>query len=121
MLKSSLGKSVLCFIMAFFLVWGSFISPDAATKSNTHYWTCRKHSKNSSDMYITLTAKFSSKKCTDVYFSRSYAHWPNAFKEGSTAKYTTSARGSYTAYSSLITQWASLAFASYTDTIYIYK
>ena len=37
------------------------------------------------------------------------------------AKYTSYARGTYTMYSSLITQWASLAFQSFTDTIYIYK
>lgn len=125
-MKEEIRKKIFSVLLAFILVFGvleisSTVEAKATTKSCTDYWTCKLHDNKATDMYITLTAKFSSQKCTDVYFSRSHSHWPNAFSEGSTVKYKKSARGTYTAYSSLITQWASFAFDSYTSTIYIYK
>lgn len=57
----------------------------------------------------------------DKYFSSYYAHWPNAFREDSLWSYTVGttgyAKGKYTFYSSLITAWASIAFASTTETM----
>lgn len=85
--------------------------------NRTAWYSCRAHS---CCQYITLSAVFDP-SCKDVYWSGTYTHWPNACTLGETKKYTSYARGTYTMYSSLITQWASLAFQSFTDTIYIYK
>ena len=119
MKKKAIGicAATLCAVSA---MSATMIPASAATKTRTHYYTCRAHKNNSTDMYIQLAASYSGKKVTGVWWNSSYAHWPNAFTFGSTANCTSYARGTYTAYSSLITQWASLSFSSTTDTIYIY-
>lgn len=95
----------------------------AASESLTqpHKYWCLPHCGRETDMYISLTAMFDGKTCTDVWWDSSYSHWPNAFSFGSTASGYGYARGTYTIYSSLITQWASIAFDSQTRTIYLYN
>ena len=99
--------------------------PAVASASETviggyNHW-CRAHSGNTTDMYILLAATFDGNTCTDVWWDSSYSHWPNAFSYDSTAIGNGYARGTYTIYSSLITQWASIAFSSRTNTIYLYN
>lgn len=57
----------------------------------------------------------------DTYFSAVSAHWPNNFEAGSTWSYKVGkvgyAKGTYTGYSSLITQWVGFKFSSRTCTI----
>ena len=89
----------------------------AATKKGTHNYSCRQHK---SCMYVRLACDYTGKKINSTWWDGSYMHWPNGVKFGSRGSGTGYARGTYTAYSSLITQWASIAFQSYTDTIYIY-
>lgn len=118
-------KLNLGIMLALALVTGVCLSPTsnifAATKYNSDFYSCRLHGQYSGCMHITLAAKFSSSKCTDAYWDSSYTHWPNGIAFGDTKSYTKSARGTYTIYTSLITQWASVAFNSETHTIYIYK
>ncbi|WP_302630338.1 hypothetical protein [uncultured Eubacterium sp.] len=90
----------------------------AATKSKAAYYSCKVHNNC---MYAKLSAKFNKTKCTDVYWEGSKTHWPNGITLKDTKKYAKSARGTYTIYASIVTQWASLSFKSETDTIYIYK
>ncbi|MBR2409204.1 MAG: hypothetical protein IKB07_09680 [Lachnospiraceae bacterium] len=97
------------------------VASAAVTKTSGYKYWCRAHSNNATDMYIYLSAKFSGKTCTDVWWDSSYSHWPNAFSCGSTASGYGYARGTYTAYTSLITQWVSIAFDSETCTIYLYN
>lgn len=91
----------------------------SSTWARHKYW-CRAHNSKSTDMYITLSANYSDKNVSDAWWSDSYSHWPNAYTYGDTASGDGWARGTYTIYSSLITQWASLSFNSKMDTIYIY-
>ena len=113
----SLGAAALC---AFSAISAASMSASAAQKYGTHNYWCRAHKNKGSDMYVQLTATYSGKSITGVWWNSSYSHWPNAFTLGSTASGYGYARGTYTIYSSLITQWASLSFSSQTDTIYIY-
>ncbi len=118
MKKKAIGIcAALCAVSA---MSATMLPASAATKTNSHYYTCLAHKNKGTDMYIQLAASYSGKKVTGVWWNSSYAHWPNAFTFGNTANCTSYARGTYTAYSSLITQWASLSFSSTTDTIYIY-
>ncbi len=97
------------------------VASAAVTRTSGYKYWCRAHANDYTDMYIYLSAKFNDKTCTDVWWDSSYAHWPNAFTCGSTASGYGYARGTYTAYSSLVTQWVSLAFSSETNTIYLYN
>ncbi len=119
MKKKAIGTcaAALCAVSA---MSATMIPASAATKTNSHYYYCLAHRNKGTDMYIQLAASYSGKRVSSVWWNSSYAHWPNAFTFGSTANCTSYARGTYTAYSSLVTQWASLSFASRTDTIYIY-
>lgn len=88
------------------------------TKTKSAIYGCKAHGNGC--MNVRLSAKFISSKCQDVYWAGSNTHWPNAVTFGATKKYTSYARGTYTIYSSLITQWVSLSFDSETNTLYIY-
>lgn len=108
---------VLCLMVVF-----SCITASAAvyTKKTTHYYSCNAHSNCS---YVTFASQgdTSTGKIYDKYFSANHAHWPNAFRYDNVWSYqigtTGYAKGTYTLYSSLITQWASIAFASTSRTI----
>ncbi len=97
------------------------VASASVTQTWPHEYWCFMHSGKASDMYIYLSAIFDGKVCEDVWWDKSYSHWPNAFSFGSTASGYGYARGTYTMYSSLITQWASIAFDSKTSTIYLYN
>lgn len=119
-MKNIIIKLMLALVLFVGITAGATESVQAATKTGTHYYTCTGlHDYYC--MHVRLAAEFSSSKCTDVYWQSSSTHWPNGVTFGVTKKYTSYARGTYTIYSSLITQWASIAFSSDTDTIYIYK
>lgn len=93
-------------------------------KTTTHYYSCMLHDDCMNIVFVsegnTVTGDI-----YDVYFSGHDAHWPNAFTYGNTWSYkigdTGYAKGTYTFYSSLITQWASLAFKSSSETcVHVY-
>lgn len=121
-MKKIRKKFVVLLLFFSFVVGGCFgrvNDAKAAIKTNVVYYGCRFHGYGC--MHVKLAAKFNSKRCVDVYWAGSNTHWPNAIDFGTTKVYTTYARGTYTIYSSLITQWTSLSFASITDTMYIYN
>lgn len=92
----------------------------ASARTTTDSYSCRVHSG-------CHWVKFYSHGNTengdiyDKYFSGNHSHWPNAFRYDNVWSYKVGnwgyAKGTYTLYSSLITQWASIAFASTSDTI----
>lgn len=71
--------------------------------------------------FISRKGDTATGKIYDKYFSGQKSHWPNAFRYDSVWSYqignTGYAKGTYTAYSSIITQWVSLAFSSVSHTI----
>ncbi len=122
-MKKRITALILCMSLVFSFICVEFpevlIVEASDRPTETHYWWCRAHAEKEEDMYIALSADCSSSGYVSAYFSRSYAHWPNAFTYGDIVVAKTSARGTYTVYSSIITQWVSLAFCSYTETIYL--
>lgn len=91
------------------------------TQNTTHYYSCKAHSYNCHQVTFTSQGNTSTHEIYDKYFSSNTSHWPNAFRydnvwitKTSTLSY---AKGTYTIYSSLITKWASLSFASTSKTI----
>ncbi len=121
---------VLCFAMLVPMMsaYGAAVasSPTSGSSSalkrttTTTRYSCRAHSNC---MYIKFVSEgnVSTGAVYDKYFSASSAHWPNAFTYGKVWSYkigtTGYAKGTYTIYSSLITQWVSLTFTSKTKTI----
>lgn len=89
-------------------------------KTTTDSYSCKVHSNCA---YITFYShgNDSNGAIYDKYFSANHSHWPNAFRYDKVWSYkvgnTGYAKGTYTLYSSLVTQWASIAFASTSDTI----
>lgn len=119
MLKSNkMKKCFITIILTMMLATAMPFSALAAIKSASHYYTCRGHGYNC--QYVTLSCEYSKKTAKSVWFSNAYFHWPNGVKYGSRGRGTGYARGTYTAYSGLVTEWVSLTFQSRTNTIYIY-
>jgi hypothetical protein len=105
-------------VCSFFLldVAGSAI----LTKYTTHYYSCRVHT-NCHHITFKSQGNTTTGQIYDKWFDSMDSHWPNAFRVDSTWSYTVGttgyAKGTYTIYASIITQWASLAFKSTTRTI----
>jgi hypothetical protein len=91
------------------------------SKNTPHYYGCRAHGSGCQYINFYSQGDVGTGTIYTKYFSSSYSHWPNAFRYDRTFTYYSGrngyACGTYTAYSSLITQWASLSFQSYTNTI----
>ena len=115
-------KRVSAFLVCLVVMLSCVVPANAATyrKTTTRYYSCRAHSNC---MHITFSShgNTSTGDVYDYYFSGNHSHWPNAFRYDSTWSYkvrsTGYAKGTYTAYSSLVTQWASLSFSSTSSTI----
>lgn len=109
---------VLCMAMIFSVV--SVAYAVGYYKTTTHSYSCRVHN---GCMWIKFFSHgdVGTGNVYDKYFSGNRSHWPNAFRYDNTWSYkvgnTGYAKGTYTIYSSLITQWASIAFSSTSDTI----
>ena len=89
-------------------------------KTTTHYYSCNAHN-NCMWVKFTSHGDTTTGKIYDKYFSGNSSHWPNAFRYDNVWSYSVGntgyAKGTYTVYSSLITQWVSLAFSSTSRTI----
>lgn len=109
---------MLCLAMA--LSISTAVSAAVYHTTTTHYYSCRTHDDC---MWIKFYSHGDTSTGTiyDKHFSGNHSHWPNAFRYDNVWSYkvgnTGYAKGTYTLYSSLITQWASIAFASTSDTI----
>jgi len=109
------------FLCAFMLVGGFFFVNKIEagyTVKKTHYYNCRAHSTGV-DMYVTLAGYKNNGKFESAYFSDIHTHWPNGVNNMKTWKQNNNREilGQYTIYSSIVTQWASIAFKSTTKTI----
>lgn len=113
-------KRVLALILCVILVVACIVPVSAAGYVSTVTYSCRAHS---GCMYVKFTSHgdHASGNVYDYYFSGNKSHWPNAFRYDRTWSYkvgtTGYAKGTYTIYSSLITQWVSLAFTSSSRTL----
>lgn len=107
----------LCLLLAFTGTTNTFAT--IYQKTTTRYFSCRVHS-NCTYIAFVSEGNTDTGDVYDKYFSGSHSHWPNAFTYDSVWSYkignTGFAKGTYTIYSSLITQWASLSFSSTTET-----
>lgn len=113
-------KRVFALILCFVLVFSCIAPASAAGYVTTVTYSCRAHN---GCMYVKF-ASHGDKASGDVYdyyFSANKSHWPNAFRYDRTWSYkvgtTGYAKGTYTIYSSLVTQWASLSFSSSSKTL----
>lgn len=108
----------LCLLMVFTIAVET--SATICRKITIDSYSCKAHSNCLSVTFVsegnTVTGDV-----YDKYFSGNSSHWPNAFRYDNVWSYKIGnagfAKGTYTIYSSLITQWASIAFASTSDTI----
>lgn len=113
-------KRVFALILCFALIFSCITSVSAVGYTTTHTYSCRAHS---GCMYVKFASHgdCASGKVYDHYFSANKSHWPNAFRYDKTWSYSVGttgyAKGTYTIYSSLVTQWVSLAFKSQSKTI----
>ncbi|MDD3239057.1 MAG: hypothetical protein PHW47_03035 [Lachnospira sp.] len=116
-------KKLIVFAMMLVLLLSMNTTLAGATeyvKSTTHSYACNAHDGCS---WITFRSHGETSNGTiyDCYFSDNSSHWPNNFRYDNVWSYTVNnwgyAKGSYTLYSSLITQWASIAFSSTSNTI----
>lgn len=87
------------------------------------YWYEDKAHGYCSNITLGATGDSVTGKIYGKWWDSSYAHWPNAFTKETPWHYNVGAygyvKGTYTIYSSLITQWASIAFQEITNTITI--
>lgn len=108
----------LCLVMILSCVLTS--SAAVYTKTTAQYSSCRAHSNC---MYVSFRSQGNSSTGViyDKYFSSNSSHWPNAYRYDNVWSYrignTGYAKGTYTLYSSIVTQWMSLAFKSSSRTI----
>lgn len=115
---------IVSLTLAVFIVCSFFFMNGASsaivTKTTTHYYSCRVHT-NCHYISFKSQGNTTTGQIYDKWFDNMHSHWPNAFRVDSTWSYTVGttgyAKGTYTVYSSLITEWVSLAFQSTTRTI----
>jgi len=108
----------LCLLTVFAVTVGA--SAAVYRKTTTHSYSCKAHSDCQTVTFVsegnTVTGQV-----YDKYFSGNNSHWPNAFRYDNVWSYKIGnagfAKGTYTLYSSLVTQWASIAFSSTSNTI----
>lgn len=118
------GFKRLLFIMLIFCLLfvstGGAVSAAEYEMTTTHSYSCKAH-KNCLSVAFKSHGETSNGKIYSKYFSGNNSHWPNAFKYDNVWSYkvgnTGYAKGTYTLYSSLVTQWASLSFKSTSKTI----
>ena len=110
---------ILCIAAIFAIV---AVPASAATyrKTTTVSYSCKAHN-NCHWVKFTSEGNTTTGAIYDKYFSGNSSHWPNAFKYDNVWSYqigsTGYAKGTYTLYSSLITQWVSMSFKSVSRTI----
>ena len=119
MSKKTIIKKCGYLLLLVVLSMGLTVPVSAATKKGTHEYTCKHHNYKTCQ-HVRLACDYTGKKIKSTWWDSSYTHWPNGVKFGSRGSGTGYARGTYIFYSSLITQWASVAFSTRTATIYIY-
>ena len=112
---------ILSCMLCIALVLATLIVPASAARVqrwSTHTYSDLAHG---SCNYVRLSAigDTTTHKVESQWFDSSYTHWPNGVTFGNTWRGYGYAKGTYTMYSSLVTQWASIAFSSKTDTITI--
>lgn len=108
----------LCLLTVFAVTVGA--SAAVYRKTTTHSYSCKAHSGCQTVTFVsegnTVTGQV-----YDKYFSGNNSHCPNAFRYDNVWSYKIGnagfAKGTYTLYSSLVTQWASIAFSSTSNTI----
>lgn len=116
--KKRFLKRTSAVITALLLVAALTFPTSAAVKTQKHFFGCRGHGYSCG--HVGLSCDYTGKKINSTWFSSSQFHFPNGVNFGTTGSGSGYARGTYTVYSGLVTDWFSLTFSSYTDTIYIY-
>lgn len=116
-------RMIIALVACIAVVLSVAMSPASAaiyTKTTTHSYSCNAHSGCQWIKFVSQ-GNTANGDIYDKYFSGNGSHWPNAFRYDNVWSYKVGnwgyAKGTYTIYSSLITQWVSIAFSSSSDTI----